>query len=134
MVEINNKNKSRVNIKLVETAVKKFLRAYKLKNKEVSIAFISGPEIKKINKKYRRINKPTDVLSFEGEDNFLGEILLNYGQIKKQAEESGRTGKEELIFILIHGLLHLIGYNDKTEKGRKEMENLGKKFISKYSL
>lgn len=130
-VEINNKTKAKIDLNLVKKTVEKFLKFYKIKNKEVSIAFIGDAAIKKINNKYRKINAPTDILSFEGEDNFLGEILINYGQIKKQAKEYGLNARQELLFILVHGLFHLIGYDDKSEKGAKEMEKLGTEFIKK---
>lgn len=129
MVEINNKTKSRIDIKLVKRVAEKFLRVYKLKNKDISIAFIGDAEIKKINKRYRGLNKPTDVLSFSGEEDFLGEILIDYNQIKRQAKKYSHTTEQELIFILVHGLLHLIGFDDKTEKGRREIDQLAKKFI-----
>lgn len=130
-VEINNKTKAKIDLNLVEKIAEKFLKIFKIKNKDVSIAFIGDAAIKKINYKYRKINAPTDVLSFEGEDNFLGEILINYKQIKKQAKEYGRSARQELAFILVHGLLHLIGYDDKSEKEAKEMEKLGNEFIKK---
>jgi probable rRNA maturation factor len=129
MVEINNTTKTRIDVKLVEIVAKKFLKHYKKQKFNVSIAFVGDREIQKINKIYRGINKPTDVLSFEGEDDFLGEVIISYSQIKKQAREQGKTAEEELIFILVHGLMHLVGYDDETEEGRVKMIRLGEAFI-----
>ncbi len=129
LVEINNKTKSKINLKLIEQVVKKFLSHYNLINKEVSIAFVGDRVIKNLNKKYRQIDKITDILSFSGDNDFLGEIIINYNQIKKQAKKNKKTVKQELIFVLIHGLLHLIGYDDQTEKDRKNMMNFGEQFI-----
>lgn len=128
-VEFNNTTNSKVDLGLVEKIVDLFLKKYKLGKKEVSVAFVSDDEIRRINKKYRNKNKITDVLSFEGEGDFLGEILINYNQIKKQAKLNKNTVKYELIFILVHGLLHLIGYCDDTDKEEEEMQNIGRGFV-----
>ena len=129
IVEINNKTKSKVNLKSIKQIVEVFLLKYNLKNKEVSIAFVGDKTIQNLNNKYRHINKITDVLSFSGEDDFLGEVIIDCNQIKRQAKENKKTFEQELIFILIHGLLHLAGYNDQTDKDRNYMMNLGEKFI-----
>ena len=93
---------------------------------------VGDKTIRKLNKIYRHKDKTTDILSFDGEDDFLGEIIINYAQIKRQAKKFNNTVKKELMFILAHGLLHLIGYDDKDEKGRLKMEKLGNEFIKKY--
>ena len=129
MVEITSKTKSKINLSLVKKTVLKFLESYKLSEKEVSIAFVGSMRMKELNKKYRKKDKLTDVLSFSGENNFLGEIVINYTQIKKQAKKFNNNPTEELVFILVHGLLHLLGYKDETEVGQREMEKLGEKFI-----
>ncbi len=129
MIEINNKTKSRIDLNLVKKIVDKFLKTYKKRDCEASIAFVGDRVIRKLNRNYRETDKVTDILSFPGEGDFLGEIIIDYAQIKRQAKKYGKTIKQELVFILVHGLLHLSGYNDKTEKGRREMERLGEKFI-----
>ncbi len=130
MVEIINKTNARINLKFLKEVVEKFFSYYKIKNKEVSIAFVGDKTIRRLNKIYRKKDKITDILSFVGEDDFLGEIIIDYAQIKRQAKKFNNTIKQELVFILVHGLLHLIGYNDDTEKGRVEMEQLGEEFIA----
>ncbi|MCX6796411.1 MAG: rRNA maturation RNase YbeY [Candidatus Falkowbacteria bacterium] len=133
MVEINNRTKNKIDIALIKSVAEKFLRDYKVKNKEVSIALVSDQTIKTLNKTYRQQDRATDVLSFAGEGNFLGEIVIDYAQIKRQAKEYGKKAEDELIFVLVHGLLHLVGYDDKTEKSRLKMVRLGEKFIAKIS-
>jgi probable rRNA maturation factor len=129
MIEINNNTKSKIDIKLIKKVAEKFATKYKVKNKDISIAFVGDVEIRKLNYKYRKFDKPTDVLAFSGEDNFLGEIVIDYAQIKRQAGLYSDSIKAELVFILIHGLLHLVGYDDTTENGKMEMEEEGKKFV-----
>ena len=106
-----------------------FLKKNKIKKKNLSIAFIGDVLMKRINKEYRKKDKITDVLSFRDSGDSFGEVLINYAQIKRQAKKHKQAAKSELIFILIHGLLHLKGYNDNTEREAKHMEALGNKFI-----
>ncbi|MDD5072093.1 MAG: rRNA maturation RNase YbeY [Patescibacteria group bacterium] len=134
VVEINNKTGSRIDLSLVQEAGEKFLRAHKKFDYSVSLAFVGDKKIRQLNKKYRGIDRVTDILSFPGEDKFLGEIIIDYSQIKRQAKELGNKPKDELVFILAHGLLHLLGHDDKTEAGRKKMEKLGNKFIKSIKL
>ncbi len=129
-VEINNQANYKIDLKLVKKVITAFGRVYKInKNKEISLAFVSDAAIKKLNLAYRGINQSTDVLSFPGEGNELGEIIIDYHQIKRQAGEFKNSAEKELIFILTHGLLHLIGHDDKTDRQRKKMIKLGEEFI-----
>jgi probable rRNA maturation factor len=132
-IEINNQANCKIDLKPIEKAVRVFARVYKInKNKEISIAFVGDAEIKKINFKYRGLDKATDILSFSGDGGYLGEIIIDYNQIKRQAGDFKNSVRKEMIFILVHGLLHLIGYDDKTEKNRLEMIKLGEEFIKNY--
>jgi probable rRNA maturation factor len=153
MIEINNTTKFKLSEKLIKKTTEKFLASRRLQKKNVSIAFIGDARMRALNKKYRKKDKTTDVLSFEGGDNChcerqrsnpaprreremgdsdLGEILINPAQIKRQAKENNNSFEEELIFILVHGLLHLAGYGDETEKDRLVMIKIGEMFISKF--
>ena len=138
MIEINNKTRSKINLNIVKKTTEQFLKIYQ-KNKvncktredqNISIAFVGDTVIQKLNKQYRKKDKITDVLTFRDDDNCLGEIIINYAQIKRQAIQFQTTNNKELIFILVHGLLHLIGYNDDTDRGAKKMEELGNEFIT----
>jgi len=131
LVEINNQTRSKVDLVLIKQVCKKFLALSKLKNKEVSLALVDDKEIRKLNKLYRGLSNITDVLAFDGEDNFLGEVIIDYAQIKRQARQIGSSTKQELTFVLVHGLLHLLGYEDKTKKARVEMDKLTRRFMSK---
>ncbi|MFA6306608.1 MAG: rRNA maturation RNase YbeY [Patescibacteria group bacterium] len=148
-IEINNQTNYKINLKLVKKVISVFGRVYpvksplkrgvkqfngvnKIKNKEISLAFIGDAEMKKLNLTYRGLNKATDVLSFIGGGDYFGEIIIDYNQVKKQAKQFKNSAEKELIFILTHGLLHLLGYNDKTEKQREKMIKIGEEFIKKH--
>jgi len=132
MIEINNKTRSKINVKLIEKVTAKFLIYHKI-NKDVSIAFVGDTVIRSLNKEHRGIDRVTDVLAFAGDGEDFGELIIDYSQIKRQAKSFAGSAEKELAFILVHGLLHLMGYEDKTAKGKKKMEKLGKEFIGKVT-
>ena len=136
-IEINNRTKQKIDEDLIKKIVQKFAKDYKKEKHEISIAFVGDKRIRAINRKYRKIDKITDILAFEENDKksfFLGELILNCARIKKQAHKYKNTFKKELIFILVHGLFHLLGYEDKDEKGLEQMKSLGEEFIKKHNL
>jgi len=115
------------------------LIAKKLKlNGEVEVNVIGEKEIKDLNRRYRGINKVTDVLSFAWQEdkkiktkNF-GQIYICYSKIKKQAKEFKVSPKEEFVRILTHGFLHLLGFDHKTKSEAKRMFGLQEKVVSDY--
>ena len=133
-IEINNKAHYQIDLNLIRRAVAEFARIYKIRQREISIAFVGDAEIKKLNQAYRKISQPTDILTFSGEDDFLGELIIDYRQVKKQACRFGNSASQELVFILVHGLLHLLGYNDETEKEKAGMIKRGEEFIKKFKI
>lgn len=144
-IEVNNKTRSNIDIVLIKKIVSIFLIKYKkharlvvannnYSNIDISIGLVGDVKMRALNKRYRGIDKTTDILSFLGENNFLGELIVNYAQIKRQSKKFKNTPKKELIFILVHGLLHLLNYNDDTDDGIAEMEKLGKNFLDSYNL
>ncbi|MBP3375329.1 MAG: rRNA maturation RNase YbeY [Clostridia bacterium] len=103
---------------------------------EVSVTFTDNEGIRELNKKFRQIDKPTDVLSFplfdfEGdcEEPPIDEIISNLGDIvisleraKEQAEEFGHSFKREVAFLTVHSMLHLLGYDhERSEEEDREM-------------
>lgn len=89
---------------------------------ELSVLITGNEEIRALNKEYRKIDKATDVLSFPMEDpEMLGDIVISYEKTLSQAKEFKVTADEELGRLLVHGLLHLIGY-DHVKGGRQAKE------------
>ncbi|MFN3301822.1 MAG: rRNA maturation RNase YbeY [Patescibacteria group bacterium] len=129
MVEINNLTKSKIPKNLLENFIKKIFKKLKIK-KDLSIAFVGQKRIKELNKKYLKREMVTDVLSFPGQNNFLGEIVISLPQAKKQAKKIGHSLKEELKILIIHGLLHLLGFDDKTKKEEKKMQMKEKELLN----
>ncbi len=114
-------------------------RLYDVEKSEVSITLTDDATIHKLNKKYRNIDRATDVLSFalresdepeilDAEVETLGDIIISVERAKAQAEEFGHTFLREVIFLEVHGLLHLLGYDHIEDEDRVEMEG-EQKFI-----
>ena len=117
----------------------------------ISITLTVPEEIQKINKQYRNIDKPTDVLSFpmfqkeELEEliqsdypveDVLGDIIISIPKVEEQAVEYGHSFERELAYMVVHGFYHLMGYdhmndNDKKEMRKKEDEILNKLHITR---
>lgn len=122
--------------KLFNDVVKESLRYEEFDPEcEVSLSIVSNDEIQEINKQFREIDVPTDVLSFplltfeEGEqadvnennEIMLGDIIISIDKAKAQAEEYGHGLKRELAFLTAHSMLHLMGYDHMEEEEQKEM-------------
>lgn len=113
---------------VIRLAVEKMGELYDERMSEVSVTITNDEEIHKLNKKYRDIDRPTDVLSFafreadDADENNLGEIIISIDRAKAQAEEYGHTLKREIAFLTVHGMLHLLGYDHMEEADRIEME------------
>lgn len=92
-----------------------------------SLLLTNDVEIKNLNKQFRKINKPTDVLSFQLnkkeqlEQKYLGDIVISLQTAKKQAIKTKKDFKEELTMLITHGYLHLLGYDHKSPKEAKTM-------------
>ena len=93
---------------------------------ELSIALVDDKEIQFLNKKFRDKNKATNVLSFpsNGPTPILGEIILSYETLQKEAEELLIPFKHHLIHMMVHGFLHLQGFDHQTDEDAAIMEKL----------
>ena len=102
----------------------------RLAKKEVNVVLCPDYTIKQLNRKYRGKNRPTDVLSFPfNEQNFLGEIYLSLERAAVQARRFNTTYKKEVGRLLVHGFVHLLGYDHETGKDRVKMEAVERKYV-----
>ena len=108
-------------------------KLYGAENSELSVTLTDDKNIHELNKKYRGVDRPTDVLSFafreseepeilDSEIEILGDIIISLERAKIQAENFGHSYLREVIFLTVHGLLHLLGYDHIEEDDRLEME------------
>ncbi|MCL5011168.1 MAG: rRNA maturation RNase YbeY [Patescibacteria group bacterium] len=101
---------------------------------EISFVLSKGSEIKTLNRKYKQRNCSTDVLTFGNlgfGENFVGEAVVCLDEVKKNGRKFGDGFKKELARVVIHGVLHLAGYDDKTNKGREAMKKKENFYLSK---
>ena len=104
------------------------------KNWDLSVLFCNNPAIKELNKRYRNIDEPTDVLSFSmgetiGERFIPGDIVISIEKVKEYAAEFNIPFMEELRRLLIHGILHLSGMDHKTVEKEEAMLVLQEKIL-----
>ncbi len=133
MFTINDEYGYENDYKYLENLIKKSLKTLNPGEVIFSIIFIDDDKMRSLNKKYRNIDKTTDVLSFAFEDNakikynefrVLGDIYISIPKMKEQAIENEKTEEAELSFLVIHGFLHLLGYDHMHEDDKKVMFEL----------
>lgn len=116
----------------------------------ITVTFTNPENIQKINKEYRNIDKPTDVLSFpmfEKEEiqekiknndflheDILGDIIISIEKVQEQAREYGHSFERELSYMLVHGFYHLMGYDHIEEKDKKEMRTKEEKILKTLNV
>ncbi|HEU65833.1 MAG TPA: rRNA maturation RNase YbeY [Chloroflexi bacterium] len=113
---------------------------------EVSLVFTDSETVQKLNRDYRGVDEPTDVLAFymisqkEADDSFalppdgvtrLGEVIISYPQAAEQATERGHSSEKELTLLIIHGVLHLLGYDHEKPEEASEMSKREKELLEK---
>lgn len=121
------------------------LQAHHWDKAEVGLTFTDDETIQQLNKEYRGIDAPTDVLSFaleegeegpleygEGEDSppvLLGDIVISLPRAKEQAREYGHSLEREVLYLAVHGLLHLLGYDHQHAKDKQVMRAEEERFL-----
>lgn len=111
----------------------KALEAIGKHGSSATIAFVSDKNIQKLNQQFRQIDKPTDVLSFPSEEETdLGDIAISVETAAAQAKENGLTFDTEIAQLILHGLLHLSGYDHETDNG--EMNRLELRLRKKLGI
>jgi len=116
---------------------------------ELSLVFADSETMQRLNRDYRGVDEPTDVLAFymlpqKGADvSFalppdgvlrLGEVIISYPQAVEQAKEQGHSTERELALLIIHGILHLLGYDHEEPEEESEMRTREKELLTKCLL
>lgn len=126
MIEaVNRQRKTKIDTKAWESFAGKAAAAIDKNGSSATIAFVSDKTIRQLNRQFRNVDKATDVLSFPADDTDklnLGDIAISVDTAARQAKENGLTFDEEVAQLILHGLLHLSGYDHETDNG--EMNRL----------
>ncbi|OIP75936.1 MAG: rRNA maturation RNase YbeY [Parcubacteria group bacterium CG2_30_36_18] len=143
MIEINNLTTNSVDEKFLKKVAEKVLEgesaSWRKKGADLSIALIGQGRIRELNKRYRGKNRATDVLVFPElkvvkaqEVQGLGEIIICFREVKKNAKKYKSSFEKELARVLIHGILHLLGYDhEKSKATALKMEEKQNYYLSK---
>ena len=118
---------------------------YGVENSELSLTLTDDKNIHALNKKFRGVDRATDVLSFAfresdepeiigAEVEILGDVIISLERAKVQAEEFGHSFLREIIFLEVHGLLHLLGYDHMQDDERQEMETEQRFIMEKLKI
>jgi len=125
----NDQKVCKVDSKKLKNHVEKFMQALGRQDDELSILLVDDEEIQNLNWQHRNIKSATDVLSFpqsEGDEiisHMLGDVVISVEAAKRQAAEHQFSLEQELVLLLIHGLLHLLGYDhERSQKDEKLMK------------
>lgn len=132
---LNRQRAVRVSLPPLESFLRRIRREVRLDGRQVSICFVTDREIARLNRAYRGKNKATDVLSFPAgaqehrapsssfasstsSSSFLGDIAISPAVARRNARRLGRTLPDELRILILHGVLHLLGYDHETDRGQ----------------
>jgi probable rRNA maturation factor len=126
----NNQRSTRLNLQRIIRDLNRALRLLGFQATELSVLFIGSKRMKSLNSRYRGINKVTDVLSFPMTDKgpvpaggLLGDIVICVPRSISQADDFGVSFYDELLRLMLHGLLHLVGYDhEKNSYQKRRME------------
>lgn len=125
MTDVTNiSNNTTFDVEKVEQAVSETLIEHNSVDCEVSVLLTDDPHIKQLNRDYREIDASTDVLAFamqEGEDysglniHILGDVVISLETAERQAESASHSLEQEVEFLTVHGVLHLLGYDHQSQ-------------------
>jgi rRNA maturation RNase YbeY len=126
----------KVPARTLKKKAERILQILKQDRLELSLALVGNREIRRLNAAYRKKDEPTDVLSFPAGDHLaggakiLGDVVISVDQADKQAARAKRSREEELEILLIHGILHLLGYDhERSAKEARIMREMEKKIL-----
>ena len=144
MFEVINNTKDKVEeLDILEEYIKYVTKKLNIEDAIFNIILVDTSEIQKINKTYRKIDKPTDVISFALEDNsnfknpvarMLGDIYICIPIAYEQAKTYEHSKIREICFLATHGILHLLGYDHMNKEEEEIMFNLQEELLSGYEI
>ncbi|SRR5229473_2695349 len=140
MIEVvNRQRKKKIEPEAWTTIASEMLKAIGKSQSSATVAFVSDTKIRELNRKFRGIDSATDVLSFpdaattrQRQGQNLGDIAVSVEQAERQAKENGLRFQEEISQLILHGLLHLCGYDHETDNG--EMNRLELRLRKKLGI
>ena len=142
-ITITNETDEYVDETLLNKVADYAMKSEDVNNGVVNIIIVDNKKIREINKEYRKIDKETDVISFalEDDDTFielpirvLGDIYISIDRVKLQAKDYGHSEKREICFLVVHGILHLLGYDHMNASDEKVMFSKQEKILDELDI
>ncbi|MFZ0456522.1 MAG: rRNA maturation RNase YbeY [Ignavibacteriaceae bacterium] len=135
-LEVNNSSNIRINKLLIHKIVGLLKNEFNFSISSLLVNFVSANQIIKINKKFLNHNYSTDIITFSysEESNVVdSEIYISVEDTELNAQKFGVTFTEEILRLVIHGILHILGLDDKTPRLKREMKAVENRLYKKYS-
>jgi probable rRNA maturation factor len=128
---INAHPRKRVRKGDVDSLARRVIRGERKKVRELSVVFVNDRTITRLNRQFLLHNHATDVICFplQEEPELEGEVYVNLDQAARQARYYGVGTREEIRRLIIHGILHLVGHDDKTRKKKQRMHEIENKYL-----
>ena len=126
--------------KQIQSSINEFVKEHKINKTDIDISFCTKKQIRTLNKKFRNNDQPTNVLSFPDVEfhkvrtDCIGEIIISMDVVKEEAQKNKKKEIEHLIHLIIHSMLHLLGYKHDNENDAILMESKEIKFLSKIGI
>ncbi len=131
-------------LETVQKVLEKALEKEKLENTYFNLIIVDNNYIHELNKKYRNIDRPTDVITFAledensiiipNEDRILGDIYISIDKAREQSQEYQHSLLRELCFLAVHGFYHLLGYDHQTKEEEKIMFQKQEEVLEEYGI
>ncbi len=134
---VNNSSKIKIDKLLIHKLVKQLKNYFDLNISSLAINFVTSEEIEKINVDYLSHHYSTDIITFnyDGKKNLIdGEIFISSNDAKQNAQKYKVSFNEEILRLVIHGILHLLGYDDKTQPQKKIMKKYENQLLKNYKF
>ncbi len=137
---LNRQDRVPVDRRKIGTAARRILKALGYEGYELTVVLVDDPEITRLNRQYLRRNRPTNVISFPMMDGtpeslrsrVLGDVVISAETAQRDAGEAGEKTGDEILFLMIHGILHLAGYDHEGSAAeRRKMETKENEFFKR---
>ena len=138
-IEIADQQNAEFDAEPLIAAIQMIADDHEVVRAEISVAIVDDPTIRQLNQRYLQHDYETDVISFvldwnESAGTLLGQLIVSTDTAATLAQDVGSTMQEELLLYVIHGMLHLVGYDDKQPAAAIEMRTAEKEYLSRFNI
>ena len=136
-IEVNDERSQLTSDTRLSRAVRMIVDDTSIGRAQMSVAVVDDPTIRRLHRDYLKIDEPTDVMSFvldRSDDSLEGEVVASAERAVAVAPQFGLPASDELLLYVIHGTLHLVGYDDVTPETRAEMRRQERVYLARFGI